>query len=287
MDINELKFLLKLLECSDYRSSYGASIFNSFKGKDKICFSLGQQELINYTREIATVKILPPGQALLNLDPKEVPITEKERRVLEKISKASGKISPGKITSPKASERDEILKTLSDRGLIEPEEKIKKAKGEIWLTERGFAYLRDDYVPKGAANISLDLLSNYLRFLRKALRSTSEQVSTPISAPTSKIESSVEKITEIANISDEEILETIRKLDKDLGTDNYLPIFHLRQKLQPPLTRDELDKALYRLEETDQIELSTLADPVNYTPEQVDMGIPQISSGCLFFIRLI
>ncbi len=283
MDTNELKFLLKLLGCSDYRSSYGASIFDSFKGKDKICFSLGERELIDYTREIATVMVVPPGQALLNLDPKEVPITEKERRVLEKISKASGKIRPGEITSPKATERDEILKTLSDRGLIEAEMKIKRTKAEVWLTERGVAYLRDDYVPKGAANISLDLLSNYLRFMRKGLPSKSEQASTLIS----KVESSVEKITDIANISDEKILETIRKLDSELGTDNYLPIFHLRQKLQPPLTRDELDKALYRLEETDQIELSTLADPVNYTPEQVDMGIPQISSGCLFFIRLI
>ncbi|OKH55976.1 transcription factor RcaD [Calothrix sp. HK-06] len=281
METNELKFILKLLECSDYRSSYGASIFDSFKGKDKICFSLGERELIDYTREIATVKILLPGQALLNLDPKEVPITEKERRVLEKISKASGKISPGKITSPKASERDEILKTLSDRGLIEAEMKIKRTKAEVWLTERGVAYLRDDYVPKGAANISLDLLSNYLRFLRKALHSTSEQVSTLISTPASKIESSVEKITDI---SDEEILETIRKLDRELGTDNYLPIFHLRQKLQPPLTRDELDKALYRLQASDQIELSTLLDPTGYKPEEVEAGITQNIGGSLFFI---
>lgn len=45
MDTNELKFLLKLLGCSDYRSSYGASIFNSFKGKDKICLSLGQRDV--------------------------------------------------------------------------------------------------------------------------------------------------------------------------------------------------------------------------------------------------
>jgi DNA-binding PadR family transcriptional regulator len=279
MDINELKFLLNLLGCTDYRSSYGASVFDSFKGKDKICFSLGQQQFIDYTREIAIVQILPPGQALLNLDPKEVPITEKERWVLEKVSKASGKISPGKITSPKASERDEILKTLSDRGLIEAEEKIKKTKAEVWLTERGVAYLRDDYVPQGAALISLDLLSNYLRFLRTTLRGHSEQLSTPIDNP----EALVEKDT---NISDEEILEIIRKLDRELGSDNYLPIFHLRQKLQPPLTRDELDKALYRLQASDQIELSTLLDPTDYKPEEVEAGIIQNIGGSLFFITV-
>ncbi|MBF2063517.1 MAG: transcription factor RcaD [Calothrix sp. C42_A2020_038] len=277
MDTNELKFLLKLLGCSDYRSSYGASVFNSFKGKDKICHSLGQQEIIDYTREIATVKILPAGQGLLKLDTKEIPITEKERRVLEKISK-SGKISPGKITSPKASERNEILKTLTERGLIESEEKIKKT-GEIWLTKRGTEYLRDDYVPKGTANISLDLLNNYLRFMRKTLRSYSEAVSSPITP----VEPSVKKAT---NITDEEILETIRKLDRELGNDNYLPIFHLRQKLQPPLTRDELDKALYRLQASDQIELSTLQEASIYTPEQVDAGIAQNIGGSLFFISV-
>ncbi|MBW4671998.1 MAG: transcription factor RcaD [Cyanomargarita calcarea GSE-NOS-MK-12-04C] len=276
MDTDELKFLLKLLGCNDYRSSFSANIFKSFKGKDKICVSLGQRELVDYSREIGTVKILPPGQALLKLDPKEVPITEKERKVLEKISAVSG-ISPGKITSPKASERDEILKTLSDRGLIEAETKIKKSKAEVWLTERGIEYLRDDYVPKGAANISFDLLGNYLRFLRKALQSKSEQV-----FPTSSVESPVE----IASVTDEEILENIRKLDKELGTDNYLPIFHLRQKLQPPLSRDELDKALYRLQGSDQIELSTLLDPSGYTSEEFQAGIIQNVGGSLFFITV-
>ncbi|MFH7029886.1 MAG: transcription factor RcaD, partial [Heteroscytonema crispum UTEX LB 1556] len=150
----------------------------------------------------------------------------------------SGKIPPSKITSPKAAERDAILKTLSDRGLIEAEMKIKKAKAEVWLTERGIEYLRDEYSPKGAA------------------------------------------------LSDEEILQTIRMLDRELGTDNYLPIFHLRQKLQPPLSRDELDRLLYRLQGNDQIELSSLQEANAYTPEQVDAGITQNIGGSLFFISV-
>ncbi len=188
MDTNELKFLLKLLGCTDYRSGYNADIFKSFDAKEKICLSLGQQELIDYSREIGTMEILPPGQALLQLDPKEASITDKERRVLEKISLADGKISPGKITSPKASTRDEILKTLSDRGLIEVETRIKKLEAEVWLTERGIEYLRDEYVPEGIAIISLDLLGNYLTFLRKALQSNSAE---PV-LPTSNVDSPVE-----------------------------------------------------------------------------------------------
>ena len=282
METNELKFLLKLLGCPDYRASYTDSTFNSFKkDKNKICQNLGDRELVDYSREIAAVKILPPGKALLQ-EPTKVAIADKELNVLEKISKASGKITPSEITSPKAAERDAILKSLSDRGLIEAELKIKKAKAEVWLTERGIKYLRDDYSPNKGSNpvISLELLNNYVRFLRKTLRDKPEPVST--SAPIS-VESAA---VTIINLTDEEILQSIRKLDRELGTDNYLPIFHLRQKLQPPLSREDLDKALYRLEESDQIELSTLAEPGDYTPEQVDAGIPQISGGSLFFITV-
>ncbi|BAY97671.1 hypothetical protein NIES37_16150 [Tolypothrix tenuis PCC 7101] len=283
METNELKFLLKLLGCTNYRSSLSATTFDVFKGdKNKICKSLGDRELVDYTREITTVKILPPGQALLKLDAAQVPITDKELKVLEKISKVSGKIAPSKITSPKAAERDVILKTLSERGLIDAEWGIKKTKAEVWLTERGIAELRDDYIPKKGSNpvISLDLLNNYLRFLRKNLRVKPEQVSNSLPIAT---ESALETIS---NISDEEILQIIEKLDKELGTDNYVPIFHLRQKLQPPLSRDELDQALYRLEEANKIELSTLAEPRDYTPEQVEAGISQISGGSLFFITV-
>lgn len=281
MDTNELKFLLKLLGSSNYRSSLSAKVFQSFKGKDKICQNLGERELVDYSREIATVKILPPGQALLKTDTSQLPLKPNELKVLKSISKASGKITASKINvkSVKSGERDSILQSFHERGLIEVETKIKKTKAEVWLTERGLEYLRDDYSPKGVANISLDLLNNYVRFLRKSLHSKAEPELT--STPTSKETSPVT----IINLTDEEILQTIRKLDRELGTDNYLPIFHLRQKLQP-LSRDELDKALYRLEASDQIELSTLAEPRNYTSEQVDAGIPQISGGSLFFITV-
>ncbi|MDZ8050685.1 MAG: transcription factor RcaD [Aulosira sp. ZfuVER01] len=282
METNELKFLLKLLGCPNYRSSLTASAFSSFKGKDKICRDLGDRELVDYTREIATVKILPPGQALLKLDAAQVPITDKELKVLDKISKASGKIAPSKITSPKAAERDAILNTLKERGLIEAEIKIQRTKAEVWLTERGIEYLRDDYSPNKGSNpvISLELLGNYLRFLRKNLRVKSEQVSTSLTIAT---ESASEIIS---NLSDEEILQIIEKLDKELGTDNYLPIFHLRQKLQPPLSRDELDQVLYRLQKNDQIELRALVHAQEYTQEQVNAGINQRSGSPLFFIKL-
>jgi hypothetical protein len=283
METKELKFILKLLGCPNYRTGLSSSIFDSFKSeKNKICRDLGELEYVDYSREIATVKILPPGQALLKLDSAQLPIDDKELKVLEKIGKSSGKIAPSeiKVSSLKSDERDAILKTLGERGLIAAEIKMKRVKAEVWLTERGIEFLRDEYNPHKGANpvISLELLGNYLRFLRKNLRVKPEQVSTLVS-------DNMESHSDItSNISDEEILETIKKLDRELGTENYLPIFHLRQKLQPPLLRDDLDQVLYRLQKSDKIDFSTLQESSAYTPEQIDAGIPQNIGGQLFFI---
>lgn len=284
MDTNQLKFLLMLLGCDNYRTGLSSNIFKRFNSeKNKICRDLGELEYVDYSREVATVKILPAGQALLKLDSTQLPIDNQELKVLEKISKSSGKIAPSeiKVSGLKSDERDVILKTLSERGLIAAEIKMKRAKAEVWLTERGIEFLRDEYNPEGKANIDFNLLGNYVQFLRKNLRVKSEKVSTLVSDNSDNVES----YSDInSNISDEEILETIKKLDRELGTENYLPIFHLRQKLQPPLLRDDLDQALYRLQKSDKIDFSTLQEVSAYTPEQIDAGIPQNIGGQLFFL---
>jgi predicted transcriptional regulator len=281
METIELKFLLKLLGCPNYRSSLSASGFKSFKGKEKLCRDLGDRDLVDYSREIAAVKILPAGRARLKMNTEQLPLTDKELKVLEKISKSSGKIAPSKITvsSVKAPERKTILESLGERGLIEVEKQLKKAKAEVWLTERGQDYLRDEYTAKGSNPvISLDLLTNYLRFLRKSPHVQMDVHQEPSHKPTAAAPKS--------KLGDEEILQTIRHLDKELGTENYLPIFHLRQKLQPPLSREELDQALYNLLRANQIELSSLQEAIAYTPEQIDAGIPQDVGGALFFITV-
>jgi hypothetical protein len=241
---------------------------------------LGDRDLVDYSREIAAVKILPAGRARLKMSTEQLPITDKELKVLEKISKSSGKIAPSKITvsSVKAAEREAILESLGDRGLIEVEKKLKRTKAEVWLTLQGIEYLQDEYSPKGAATISLDLLNNYLDFLRKSL-----QVKPVRPQPPTNGEPPIEPTGEL---SDEEILQTIQKLDRELGTDNYLPIFHLRQKLQPGLSREDLDQTLYRLQRNDQIELRALVHAQDYTPEQVNAGISQPSGSPLFFIKV-
>lgn len=286
METIELKFVLKLLGCPNYRSSLSASGFKAFKGKDKICRDLGERGLVDYSREVASVKILPAGRALLKTDKNQLPLTPDELKVLESLGKASGKITPSKIAvkSLKSVERDAILQRFQERGLIEVETTIKRQKAEVWLTARGQEYLQEDYNPtKGNQPvISLELLTNYLRFLRKYLHEQKTESSTqaqPQAVPASDA-------TPKSKPSDEEILQIIQHLDRELGTENYLPMFHLREKLQPPLSRDELDQALYRLQRNDKIELSSLVDPTPYTSKQIDTGIPQDVGGSLFFIAV-
>ena len=283
---DELKFVLKLLGCPNYRSSLSASGFKAFKGKDKICRDLGVSGFVDYSREIASIKILPAGRALLKTDKDQLPLTPDELKVLESLGKASGKITPSKIAvkSVQSGERDAILQRFHERGLIEVETKIKRQKAEVWLTERGLEELRDDFIPKKGNKpiISLDLLTNYLRFLRKSLHEQKTESSTqaqPQAVPASDA-------TPKNKPSDQEILQIIQHLDRELGTENYLPMFHLREKLQPPLSRDELDQALYRLQRNDKIELSSLQEAIAYTPEQIDAGIPQDVGGSLFFISV-
>ncbi|MFM6089391.1 MAG: transcription factor RcaD, partial [Dolichospermum sp.] len=60
MDTNQLKFLLMLLGCDNYRTGFSSNIFKRFKSeKNKICRDLGELEYVDYSREVATVKILP------------------------------------------------------------------------------------------------------------------------------------------------------------------------------------------------------------------------------------
>jgi len=287
MDSNELKFLLKLLGCRDYRSLLSAKTFGSIKNKNKICQDLHDRALIDYSREIGSIKILPPGRALLKMDVTHLPIAPNELNVLKALGKVSGKVAPSKISvkSLKSAERDRILETLRDRGLIEVELKIKRQKAEVWLTPRGQEFLRDDYNPKGLVTITLDLLGNYLHFLRKSLSAETLSVTPPQPEQilTPQPQQSPPKSTH--ELSDDHILQTIRDLDHELNTDNYLPIFHLREKFKD-LSREQFDQAIYRLQRQDKIELSSLQEGKSYTSEQIDSAIHPEFGRPLFFIMV-
>ncbi len=275
METIELKFLLKLLGFSDYRAPLSKITPNSQTSateRERICRKLRDRDLVECSYEVTKLKIASPGKALLKSDSTGVPVTDKELKVLRASEKE--KISPGKTGVP-AAERGEIIQRLADRGLIELETKVK----EVWLSERGQECLRDEYTSKGSQPVlSLDMLNNYLRFLRKSLRVQMDEHQ--------ELPQKQSATAPLSNLTDEQILQTIRDLDQKLGTGNYLPIFHLRPKLEPLLSRDGLDEALYRLEGNEQIELSALVEASRYSQEQINAGIKQRSGSPLFFIKV-
>jgi len=281
MDVKELKFLLKLVGKQDYRASITELKPNSktpASERDRICRQLGERDLVGYSEEIQKLKIAPPGQSLLKLDPAGLPVTPQELKILQACEK--GAITPGKTNITPAKTRQALIDSLAHRGFIEAAQTRIK---DVWLTEPGKEYLREEYTPLGAGNLTMTkaMLADYLRFMRKFLPRELQAVTT---SPTPATAALTSRDVTWRVSSDEEILQIIQDLDRQLGTDNYLPIFYLRDKLQPPLSREELDQALYRLERQDKIELSALQEVRAYTPEQIDAGIPQDIGGRLFFI---
>lgn len=269
MEVIELKFLLKLLGFEGYRAPISNIQPNSktkAPQRDRICRNLGDRGYVDYREEITKFKIEPTGKQLLEADTSQLPITEEEVKILQACAKQVAK--PGDVKKPTGERKQSIIWNLVERGLIGVVETQLK---EVWLTEEGKQYLLQEYEDdRTSANITLSakVLTSYLRFMRQVMGGT------------------VDGTTSTSELSDEDILQTIQNLDRELGTQNYLPIYQLRQTLQPPLSRDDLDNALYRLQRQNKIELSALQDESDYTKEQIDAAIYNEFSGNLFFIML-
>jgi len=272
MDAKELKFLLKLLGCENYRAAIAQIKPNpgmKAAQRDAICRRLQERGFVGMREEVTKINIATAGKSLLaNLEAiEELPIAPEELQVLKASSK--GTITPGKTKLPAAS-RQAVIQGLVERGLIKA---VEKKIEEVWLSDRGEQYLCLEYHSNSnAKEITLKMLSDYLQLLRQYRPSPSASPEKDIVSPSD------------SKPNDEEILSLIRELDEELGTDNYLEIYHLRQRLQPPLSRKDLDLALYRLAANDKIELSSLQEVRAYTEEQVEAGIPQDIGGRLFFI---
>ena len=294
MEVTELKMLLKLLGFEDYRAPVRKIAPNKKTlavTRDRTCRALAARDLVELTEKVDQLTIAAPGRSLLEQNTAKLPISKEELKVL-RVS-ARGPVTPEETRIPSAN-REAVIQKLVDRGFIRI---VKKTIKEVRLSQRGLEFLRDEYSPSGSQpSYSGLMVGNYLRFLRENLpaKAKSQDAAAESSeAVAEKPASTAEPKTSLDSAasgepsskpSDSEILQAIRDLDRELGTENYLPIFHLRRKLQPPLSRDELDSALYRLEETDLIELSSLQEAIHYTSDQIDAGIPQEIGGPLFFI---
>jgi len=296
MEFQHLKFLLKLSDLPNGRSKLAATAFKDFTDKAQISQDLANEGLIAFDgappvitvepaieqvetpqvfeiKNVVTVGIAPTGQALLKLDPSQLPISEGELKVLEELAKSIEMLKPAaiivKIGTKKisATDRNVILEKLYKSGLIEVNFKPVKAKkpvtskatktkasGEFQITAKG-----QDCLLK---------LHEYFESLRKS--------------PTSDLDRT--KLS--SQPSDPEILQIIQELDSKAENDNYLPIFYLRERL-PTLPREELDQILYSLVKQKKIKLTALLDTEKYTQKQISAGISQLSGGPLFLIRIV
>ena len=287
MEVRELKFLLKLAALPEHKgkiSELKPTSRTKIADTEKICRRLYDRALVEYQEHITKFKLSSVGKALLKLDVQELPLTGAELATLQACSQEI--ITPQKIKVTPTETRNKLISSLIERGLITVvATKIK----QVWLTDKGKQYLLREYNPQGHYPVlSLDLLNNYLYLFRqhnswaidRKVESIDNSSNKQKTAPSSHYEKT-------ALITDEQILQTILDLDLQLNTNNYLPIFYLREKLHPFLSREELDLTLYRLQRQDKLELSSIVESSKYTREQLQAGIPQNIGGCLFFLIVV
>jgi hypothetical protein len=277
METIELKFLLKLLGFPGYRTPLAKITPNSKTSaaeRERICRKLCDRELVDYSCEIMRFRIARIGKDILSSKIDNLPVTPQELKILKACEKET--LTPGKTGIPQT-ERQKFIQSLVDRGFIQVEKKDKKIK-EVWLTQQGKEYLRGEYEPKGSGTITLskNILGDYLNFLRQSSSFTEPEVRQIL---TPSLEEATHKL------SDEDILHTIKDLECKLQR-KYLPLFYLREKLQPPLSREDFDRSLFRLENKGHIELSAITRGWRYSEEELNAGIPQRAGSRLFFVNL-
>lgn len=279
----ELKFLLRLLEYApDYRtrvSNIRPEAKTPASERDRICKSLCSTGLVEYTDEIVQYQTTAAGKTLLKSDASTLPVSVSPNELaLLKVATTKA-VTPGTAKKVPAGDRQQLLNQLKERGLITVSKSQIK---DVWLTSQGSHYLLNDCAPtSSSAKLSFSILGNYLTFIRQSLGQKGAAIGTSQELPN----------TQSASIKDsslppDAVLDAIRQLDQQLNADNFLPIFHLREKLQPPLSREALDRLLYDLQSKDLIELSTLQDVSNYSETEVAAGIPQNIGGALFYISV-
>lgn len=281
----ELKFLLRLLEhAPSYRtriSKIKPESKTTPAERDRICQSLSSKGLVEWTAEIQQYRTEPAGKGLLKSDTSQLPISSAELALLQTAVDRTA--TPGEAKKVPASDRQRLLHQLQARGLI----RISKQQiGEVWLTAQGQQYLLNDCLPTSPhAKLSFSMLGSYLAFLRQSFsQRAAEQLS--CQEPLSAHRAVQPDASDQANLTPEAVFNLIRQLDQQLKTDNFLPIFQLRARLQPPLSRADLDQLLYELQSRDLIEFSTLQDVANYNETEVAAGIPQTIGGALFYISM-
>jgi predicted transcriptional regulator len=166
----ELKFLLNLLGCEGCRGKIGDLKPNggtSALERDRICKDLSAKGLVEYDAQVGSFSLAPPGKTLLTLDTTSLPVTPDELKVLKAFKNKGGSMTPGRLSGIPADFRQDLIRSLSDRGLLKI---TKEAIKDVWLSAQGKQFLLHEFEPSGSAAVaSATMLGNYVRFLRENL----------------------------------------------------------------------------------------------------------------------
>ena len=150
MDTTEIKFLLKLLSCDNYRTTISKiRLGNSIKAsvRNQVCWRLFEHGFLEFTEKIAKIKITAEGKATLNKNTPE--LTQLQLKVLRACSNKA--IPPSGTRISPSQGRESLISELAALGLITVSTKIHS----VWLTPAGREYLAKDYTPTGGGNIIL------------------------------------------------------------------------------------------------------------------------------------
>jgi hypothetical protein len=117
METKEIKLILKLLGEEGYQAKV-SSIKPTSKSPitecDRICSQLCDQKLIEITEsEITKIKITASGKALLKINPSDLPISQKELKILQACAESSVLLKEVNV-SPKT----KLTQSLVERGFI-------------------------------------------------------------------------------------------------------------------------------------------------------------------------
>ena len=277
MDIQSVKILLNLLDKSNYQTKVAQVKPNKKitvpKTRD-LCQKLSKEGYLKLETKIVTIKITHNGKKILNNKSLSRQYSSQQLKIL-----TSCKSSPIKITNTKiypASKRDKLIQQLKkEKAIAIKEREITK----VSLTDKALFFLAEEmfFIGKGNFTLSKKLINTYLKFIRGYNLKTHKIESTK--------EAKIKDFPQNIKPNKEDVLETIIKLDKDLNSGNYLPIFYLRDEYNT-FDREELDNILYTLENEGKISMSTLVNASKYTKEQYDAGIKQFSGGPLFYLMI-